>query len=504
LPRRTTPVIIGIGLVANKTDRIIEPIALIETAARAAFDDTGTGLLERVDGVFLSPPTVFGAVRHAEVLAGRLGLGPGVRQLGTFSGAAPLKLLGDACDRVASGQLSVALVAGGIADASIKRAIARGEEPPAPPAAPWSQGSGAPPRHDLPARRIHHDGPIAESAAGVAHPGTIFALIESVMAAKAGRSVAEQRRWLGTLMAPFTEVAARRPDLAWFPTIRSGPEISEVRPDNRLVAEPYTKLMNSFPTVDQAAAIVVTTLEMADAAGVPDEQRVYPWSVAACTEESPPSERIDIDRSRALEAAVQHAFSAVAVTTDDIGFFDLYSCFPAAVELGAGALGLDLADPRGLTVTGGLPYFGGPGASYVTHAIACMVDQCRQRPGQIGALVGVGGVANSFAAGVCSSMPPSQPWRYDRCEDVEDKLRSPEIPVDLGAEGTATVVAMTVVHERDAGPQSAPIIAEFADGRRTGAAAADPAMAAELSGSSLVGHEVKITVVEGRPTYTTG
>ena len=65
------------------------------------------------------------------------------------------------------------------------------------------------------------------------------------------------------------------------------------------------------------------------------------------------------------------------------------------------------------------------------------------------------------------------------------------------------MAAMTVVHERGTGPTSAPIIAEFADGRRTGAAAAHPDMAAELSGTSLVGEQVKISLVDGRPVYTT-
>jgi hypothetical protein len=65
------------------------------------------------------------------------------------------------------------------------------------------------------------------------------------------------------------------------------------------------------------------------------------------------------------------------------------------------------------------------------------------------------------------------------------------------------VAAMTVVHERGTGPTSAPIIAEFADGRRTGATAAHVDMAAELSGSSLVGEQVKISVVDGCPVYTT-
>ncbi len=501
LSNRATPVIIGVGLIANKADRIIEPISLIEMASRGAFDDTGTGLLARVDGLFLSPPTVFGEVSHAEVLAARLGLGPGVRKMGSFSGSAPLGLLADACEGVATGDLSVALVAGGIADASIKRSIARGEQPLGPPAAPWSQGSAG--AADLPERQMKYEGPLAEGAAGVAHPGTIFALIESVMAAKAGRSVSEQRRWLGTVMAPFTEVAARRPDLAWFPVPRSAAEISEVRPDNRLVAEPYTKLMNSFPTVDQAAALVVTSVEVADAAGVAEGLRVYPWSIATCKETAPPSQRPDIDRSEALDAAVARALSGARLTAADVHFFDLYSCFPAAVELGAAALGLELTDPRGLTVTGGLPYFGGPGASYVTHALACTVEQCRRQQGRIGAVVGVGGVAGNFAAGICSSTPPSHPWSYDRCVDVQERLRKSGVPVDLTAEGVATVAAMTVVHERGAGPQTAPIIAEFADGRRTGAAAAHLDMAAELSGTSLVGEQVKISLSGGRPVYST-
>jgi acetyl-CoA C-acetyltransferase len=498
---RATPVIIGIGVIANKADRIIEPMSLIETAVRAAFDDSGTGLLDRVDGVFLSPPTVYGEVSHADVLAARLGLAPGVRKLGSFSGAAPLGLLGDACERVATGELTVALVAGGIADASIKRAIAHGEEPLGPQAAPWSQGSG--PGPGVPERHLKYDGPLAEGAAGVAHPGTIFALIESVMAAGAGRSVTEQRRYLGSVMAPFTEVAATRPSLAWFPVARAAAEISEVSPGNRLVAEPYTKLMNSFPTVDQAAAIVITSVEEADAAGVPDGLRVYPWSVASCAEKRPPSERIRIDHSVALDTSVARALAGAGISAADIQFFDLYSCFPAAVELGAAALGLEMSDPRGLTVTGGLPYFGGPGAAYVTHSIALTVEQCRDRPGQIGALIGVGGVAGNFATGICSSTPPPLSWRYDRCQDVQERLRLPGVPIDLTAEGDATVAAMTVVHERGTGPSSAPIIAEFADGRRTGAAAAHPDMAAELSGTSLVGEQVKISLVDGRPVYTT-
>ena len=47
------------------------------------------------------------------------------------------------------------------------------------------------------------------------------------------------------------------------------------------------------------------------------------------------------------------------------------------------ALGIDGDDPRGLTLTGGLPYFGGPGNSYSLHAIAETVAEMRDKPGQI-------------------------------------------------------------------------------------------------------------------------
>ena len=57
---------------------------------------------------------------------------------------------------------------------------------------------------------------------------------------------------------------------------------------------------------------------------------------------------------------------------DQIDYIDLYSCFPVAVEIGAEELGLSLDDPRGFTITGGLPYAGGPGNNYAMHGIAAM------------------------------------------------------------------------------------------------------------------------------------
>ena len=57
--------------------------------------------------------------------------------------------------------------------------------------------------------------------------------------------------------------------------------------------------------------------------------------------------------------------------------FDLYSCFPLPVFKICDGFGLTADDPRGLTLTGGLPFFGGAGNNYSMHGIAETVAECR-------------------------------------------------------------------------------------------------------------------------------
>jgi acetyl-CoA C-acetyltransferase len=499
-PRSNRPVIVGVGQVANKDDELVlSPVALIERAVHRALDDAGGLPLDLVDAVLTMPTSVFGHNESAEQLAARLGLAPGYRKISGFSGSSPLEMLAKAADMVARGEARAVLVAGGIADASVKRALARGEEPPADQAAPWSQGSeGA---RDLP-ERGDWGRPIPEIAAGMRNPITVFSLMESVFAADAGRSFAEQRTFLGSLLAPFTVAAARRPDLAWFPIERTAAEISTLTNENRLVEEPYSKRMTSFPTVDQAAAILVTSNATADSLGLAREKRVYPLSIASCHEPYAPSIRERFNRSVALSSAAAKAFAMAGCTLDDVARFDLYSCFPAAVQLAAASLGLALDDPRGLTVAGGLPYFGGPGPAYVAHSLACIVDECRADTGSIGAAVGLGGMAGHFAVGLLSTNGDRAPWGSDDGADVIARLRDHPEPVDLGREGVATVIAMTISVDRDGVATNAPMVAEFDDGVRTGGRPVSPELARELAGTSLVGTKVRLEERDGQPVYS--
>jgi acetyl-CoA C-acetyltransferase len=260
-------------------------------------------------------------------------------------------------------------------------------------------------------------------------------------------------------------------------------------------------LMNSFPIVDQSAVLLVTTEAHADAMGVPAEGRIYPWSSAHCAEIGPPSTRPAVNRSVALQTAVERALRASDRGVDDIAHFDLYSCFPAAVQLSLATLGLAPSDPRRLTLTGGLPYFGGPGANYVTHGIACAVEACRRDVGSSALVVGLGGAPSDFAAGVFSAERPPSPWSHDECEDVRPQLEAELVRVDDGREGVAVVDAMTILHDRAEGPTRVALVATFDDGARVGAQSASPDVARSLTGESLVGHKVQVYVREGRSYF---
>jgi acetyl-CoA C-acetyltransferase len=137
------------------------------------------------------------------------------------------------------------------------------------------------------------------------------------------------------------------------------------------------------------------------------------------------------------------------IDVGELTFIDLYSCFPSAVEIGCQELGLAEDDSRGLTVTGGLPYFGGPGNNYVMHAIATMMQKLRAKPGAYGLCTGNGWYVTKHSAGIYSTKPVERPWerenprRYQADIDAMPHPSVTEIP-----EGRAKVETYTVVTDR--------------------------------------------------------
>jgi acetyl-CoA C-acetyltransferase len=140
------------------------------------------------------------------------------------------------------------------------------------------------------------------------------------------------------------------------------------------------------------------------------------------------------------------------------------------------ALGLAPDDPRPISLTGGLPYHGGPSSNYMSHSISHLVDHLRAKGGT-GLVTGVGMHMTKHVAGIWSTEPGalSAGNGGDEPQQWEAAPVEPDVVVVARGDGPANVLAATVVHHSDGTPSHVVAICELADGTRCYATSQDPA-----------------------------
>ena len=225
------------------------------------------------------------------------------------------------------------------------------------------------------------------------------------------------------------------------------------------------------------------------------------------------SARPDPGRSPGIAAAGEGLWAAATraagrpVGIDDVGRMDLYSCFPSAVEMACDALGVSPDDGRGLTVTGGLPYFGGPGSNYTTHGIATLCDVLRDGTGtgtRLGLATGLSWFVTKHALGLYATAPPPHGFHRGDTATAQAAIdrSAVEVATDVDTPEPATVVAATVARDGDGAPTDAPVVARLADGRHMALAAADDGVVAAMGGTDMPGLIGGSVVVQaGAPRY---
>lgn len=486
-PQRV-PVIVGVGQACER-EAIVRVLDLAERASRAAAADA-PGLLEKVERLsFVVPSFSRASHRPASELAERLRLASIACEVSTAGGNSPQWLVNRACAEIAAGRLRTTLIVGAEATRSMRLA-----EPGADflrLAAVEGDGRDAGSPDPVVGTPLHALIETAEIKAKLIRPADLYPVFESALAAREGATPAQWRTRISGFLARGSAVAAANP-LAAFRKARSAEEIATPGPDNRLTAEPYTKCMNSFAQVDLGSALVLTTLADARARGL-ESRCVFPWAGATNIDVAP-TRRPDLAASPGIRAAASATFEAAGLDLADVDCFDLYSCFPIAVEVGAAEIGLSLDDPRGYTLTGGMSFFGGPGNNYTSHGIAAAVLRLRERGGKA-YVSGNGGYLSKHSVALYSATPREAPGAAFVQADTaraQDEIDAAARPVTQEAEGLACVVGGTVVYGREGEVESAPIIAELPDGTRL-AARADEAILGELAGRSLVGERVRVS-----------
>jgi len=178
-------------------------------------------------------------------------------------------------------------------------------------------------------------------------------------------------------------------------------------------------------------------------------------------------DRVDYHTLPGVRRAGAELLETVGLAIDRIAHLDLYSCFPIAPRLSAAMLRIAADDPRPLTAAGGLPWFGGPGNNYTTHAIAALVRRLRADRGGHALAHALGWNLTKHALAVYAGTPPSQGWRRVGGPALQawvDALPHPAVAEE--ASGPGTIETYTVVHGRDGAPERAPMIGRLHDGRR--------------------------------------
>ena len=425
-----TPVIIGVG---QHSERVGEPgyealnyMDLGGRALAAAIADSGASepvagaidTLAAIRAFEMSRPgkePPFGTASNIpRAMGNRVGANPARAILTTTGGQTNQQLVGEFASAIAAGESQCAAIVGAEAISTVLALAAKGETPD------WSE---------------EVEGEFEDQGFGVdglmepqlfAHGATgaipLYALAENARRAKLGKSVEDYRRDIGELFAPFTKIAAANPHSA-AQVERSAEELATITDRNRIVAEPYARMTVARDQVNQSAAIIIASAKLARELGVPKDKWVHIHAVSAATE-LPLSQRPDLAANPASIASIEAALLRAGKGMADMAYLDFYSCFAIPVFNQIDHFGLSVDDERGLTLTGGLPFFGGAGNNYSAHAIAEAVQRVRGDPGSY-ALVGAnGGWMSKYATGIYSTDPAdwSGKARFEKLPDATNAV----------------------------------------------------------------------------------
>ena len=432
-----TPVLLGAGQFTERLDDNFEGLMPEDLAARAceaALADTGAAaslstLIDRLACVRMFAHSVPDPIVPAIAPFGRssspplsilrrLALPNATAIYSRACGDEPQRLVFELGNALARGEINGAIICGAEALATSRQLQRQGLS------ADWS---------DEPEGETDDRGACIDllfdaefNRHGAWNPVDIYPIQEQVRRSELGLSKSAYRAQLGELMARFNSVAAANP-YAMFSDLMTAAEIGEESSKNRLMGDPHLKSMVAKDGVNQASALVLTRWETAQSLGVAD--RAIFLHGHATGSEPQVLNRNSLGQSESMAVAYRNALAGAGIEAEQIGAADLYSCFPIAVWVAMDVLGMTLDDPRPLTLTGGLPFFGGPGNNYSTHGIAEMVHWLRAQPEPSYGVVGAnGGYLSKHAVGVYANIPAEFPEAVPefKASEVVEVVSDPE------------------------------------------------------------------------------
>ena len=474
------PVLVGVAHVEQRIDDVNEarePIDLMEDAIRLALEDTGRPDLVEYTTSIRVIKGVWPYTNPARFLASNLNLNGVETGITVFGGNGVQSTLNDACVAIRDGRHEVVMITGaecGRTQARARKSKVELKWRDVPGTPDWQLRSNIGQRNDV------------EAARGVGSAILMYPLFDNALRYLRNETVDQHITRISQLWSRFSKVATTNPH-AWIRDFKTATEIRTPGPSNRHVSFPYPKLMNANNNVDQGAALVLCSQDLAKKLGVPRDKWIYPWAGTDAHDTYVLSQRANFHSAPGLRTAAAKCLEMSELTPDEVDHVDIYSCFPSAVQVAAREIGFN--EQRPLTVTGGLTFGGGPLNNYVTHAIVRMAEILRTQPDAKGLVTANGGILTKHAMVVYSKTPPKTIFQH---RDVQDAVpKDGQRDVELQPQGELSIETYSIAYHGD-NPARGIVSCLSESGTRTWGTVADRDVLQDMTESEYCGRSANM------------
>ena len=438
----------------NATPPFLDPLDMMERAARSAGEVAGQTIWQALDTLLVVRTQSRNIERADLALAKRLELQVKNSTVSGIGGEVPQHYVNQAAGLLARGEAKAVLICGAETYYPRDTAAVRGES---------ALIQGIPDDYDAD-DLVGSDE--LEQRHGLTLPIHGFPLFETALWHASGKSREDWLNQIGGMWSKFSQVAAKHPN-AWTREAVGVTDIITPSANNRPICSPYTKRMVSLVSADIGAAVIVTSAALAKKSPNAPRPVYFLGGGYAKDRQRFMSNKENFTHSPALATAAAKAQQRAGLNIADIEGFDLYSCFPCAVSVAKRVLKIGDDDPRSLTTTGGLGFFGGPGSNYALHGIATLTEQISKGKFKTGMTTALGWFMHKYAVGIYADSPNTRDFVDDDMidDDQPEAGRPPVARID-NMNGEGTVDTYTVVYSRERKPVKTILLGTNDDGQR--------------------------------------
>ena len=426
-------VVIGVSAIQQKGkfENLDEALLLMDHAVKAALSDAGNKLVKNyIDEIRI--PKGFWRYRDP---------GKWIAKNNDFKsipityvskiGVLQQNLINDACLKIENGEINASIILGGEARYKQLRSIIEKKG--------YSETKlDENPDFYIKAKEdLYGDEELAElGAMAVGY----YAAMETAIRKNDGETIDDHQNNIASMYEEFSKVASNNKD-GWIDSPYSKEEILDNNNKNKMLAYPYNKLHCTSWNVNQSAALIICSEELAHKLEIDKNKRVYPITSSENNHMIAIQQRPKLFDSLGMKYAANSISKVIKRLDITLDAYDLYSCFPAAVKMFSKSLGLDNEISK--TITGSMAYAGGPLNSFVLHSTVKMIQKIRTSELSHGLVTGVSGMMTKQSFCVWGKKYKEQ-FIFN---DVTEEAKLNEIPIELSSiiEGEGEIIGYTII-----------------------------------------------------------